>query len=953
MPQEASGHSGAIPLLGRRAELERLQQIFQDVRRGRPRTAVLTGPFGMGKTRLIRELLDSLPSRGLTVLSASGAEWESELPLAGYTQLMRSAPLRSRAGFDGGEILPSQVVPALTPDQAVNYAQTLQIHLESQQRRGPVVVVVDDLQWLDESSLRILVFTARRMKHARIMLVLALDLEQAQGLPRGIIDHLTAHPTETIPLTPLGEDDIAGLAREIVGADLSATTIHELLRHTQGHPLRVVELLQEVPAEAWHGWMASLPPSRRVRAQVASQLAHASPELVRMAEAVSVLGADAPLQQVAVVAEISHFLPVVDEGHHARLLRLVVDRRASTLNFIEPSAATAVYDSIAPTRRIALHRRAAEAVTDEGQRLDHLVSGSPGPQEILARSLEAFAERQAADGAWSEVAAAMLSASRLSVNRRDGDLRLLRAVDALTGAGDITQATSLVPAVEAMPPSPLRASVLGYLAVVTGQRATASAQLEMAWRTVRSDREPAQAARIALRHTLHSLADWDGEAIVTWSERAMSLAEQDDPVQVEARAIYGLGLFASRRRHEAESSYSITMTRTTGNAQEQRLLMGYAWLALRTDEIETARIRFEEAIPTEHRGGSLRISLWAEAWLARCQLVLGDWDAAAATVAHASVRLESSGMRVMRPLLYWTAAELNAMRGDWDRAEHYLSLTAVPSDGYRGMTVPAALARARYHEARADYESALEALRPLRQLDPLTSSRESFWSWQDTLINSLVMTDQLDEAQDYLAELQRLRSPAPDFPSDAARMAWAEGRLQAARGDVDAAQASFQRALDALRSRRRPYLEARIRFAYGQSMRRAGKRRLASTILRSARELYASLGAHTYVARCNRELKASGVSGLTEAAEQMGAELASDVRRAGPESLPGLDLVQLTAQEQAVAQFVAGGSTNKEVAQALFIAEKTVQYHLTRIYAKFGVRSRSELAAVYRRDDQG
>ena len=728
---------------------------------------------------------------------------------------------------------------------------------------------------------------------------------------------------------------------------------HLLLWQEWGNPQSVIELLQEVPSEQWHGWLPKLPPSRRTRARVASQLRRASPELLRMAEAVSVLGQDAPLQQVAALAQLSHFLPVVDEGHAAGLLRLSMDRQPSAVHFVEPSATAAVYEQIAPTRRFALHRAAAEVVADEGARLGHLVAASPGPQELLALQLVAYAERQAADGCWSEVASAMLSASRLSLDRRDGDLRLLRGVDALIGAGDITKASSLVGVVESMPPSPLRASVLGYLAVVTGRRSTAAAQLAMAWRTVREDLDPSAGARIALRHTLHALADWDGEGIVAWGERTAELAEAPHHVSVEARAMYGLGLFASRRLDEAERPYIDDLDTTVGNAQEQRLLMGYAWLALRTDDVETARLRFEEAVPTEYRGGSLRISLWAESWLARCQLILGDWDAAAATIAHASVRLESSGMRLMRPLLYWTAAELNAMRGDWDRAEHFLSLTTVPTDGYRSMTVPAALARARYHEARANYESALEALRPLRRADPVTDRREPFWSWQDTLVNSLVMSDQLDEAQEFLDELKAVASPTP-FPSETARMAWAEGRLLAARGEVEASQELFDRALDALRSRRRPYLEARVRFAYGQSMRRAGKRRLASRVLRSARELYASLGAQTYVSRCDRELKAAGANALVPAAEQTGSDGLSDLRRQGPDALHvGSEAVQLTAQEQAVAQFVAGGSTNKEVAQALFIAEKTVQFHLTRIYAKFGVRSRSELAAVYAREGMG
>jgi len=171
-------------------------------------------------------------------------------------------------------------------------------------------------------------------------------------------------------------------------------------------------------------------------------------------------------------------------------------------------------------------------------------------------------------------------------------------------------------------------------------------------------------------------------------------------------------------------------------------------------------------------------------------------------------------------------------------------------------------------------------------------------------------------------------------------MAWARGRLVAAQGDPDTAREHFEAALGHLLGLNRPYLRARVSFAFGQSMRRAGKRRLASSVLRAARDLYDSLGAATYVERCDRELKATGldVGNLPDPADPVLAAV-------------GRTQVRLTPQEQAVAQLVAAGATNKETARALFVAEKTVQYHLTRIYGKLGIRSRSELAARYRAPD--
>ena len=927
-----------FPLAGRAGVFEQLLETLRTVRKGTVETVVLTGPSGSGKTALLELFLDHCrtSARGVRVLSAMGDDWEAQFALAGYSQLMRTLPLRTAKDYDGGPAREAGPVASLTPAQVINYAATLSTHLEGLQTHGSVVVAVDDVHKLDVESLRILTFVMRRLHDKRVLFLLTLNPMDAPRVPAGVLDFLTGHQVVRIPLEPLSPQQVQDVARSLFGLDLSATAAHGLVAHTGGIAQSIVELLRELPPETWQSWFPSLRPTSRVRARVRSVLAAASPALVAAAEAASVLGPGAGLAEVARVAGLESLMPALDEGHRAGLLGLSVDQSRSAVVFLEPGAAEAVYEQIVPSRRIALHRVAAEAVQSEGEQLGHRVAATPAADETLAAELEEFARRQATVGAWQDASTALFSASRLSPDIRDRNLRLLRAVDALVGSGNVAQAQAWAGAVDALPPSPLRSSVLGYLSTVSGQNDSAESQLEMAWRTSNPQHEPAAAAQVAQRFVLHGVACWDGPMITGWAERAMALTEPGTPAHIESEAIYGLGLYAQGRIADAEASYQRASAQAAENAQKQRVQMGAGWLALRLDNAESALVNFESAAPTEYRGGSLRISLWAEAWLARTHLVLGNWDAAAATIARASVRLETSRMPLIRPLLYWTAAELWSMRGDWDRARYYVSQAAVQPGTYRAMQVPASLARARFHEARADYESALAALQPLADLDPWTDQRVSFWPWQDTYVNALVMTDKLDEAESFLTAFEGVHRER-EVPSDLARMAWARGRLLAAQGDPDTAREHFEAALGHLRGLNRPYLRARISFAFGQSMRRAGKRRLASSVLRAARDLYDTLGAATYVERCDRELKATGldVGNLPDPADPVLSSV-------------GSHHLQLTAQEQAVAELVAAGATNKEAARALFLAEKTVQYHLTRLYRKMGIRSRSELAAAFR-----
>jgi DNA-binding CsgD family transcriptional regulator len=390
--------------------------------------------------------------------------------------------------------------------------------------------------------------------------------------------------------------------------------------------------------------------------------------------------------------------------------------------------------------------------------------------------------------------------------------------------------------------------------------------------------------------------------------------------------VLGLGLAAMGRPEESLAAYEAAAAKLPGGAQPQRFRLGRGWVDLALDAPEAARRRLEAAVPTSYRMGSTRISLRAQAWLARTQFALGAWDEALETGQRSAARPTESRIELCRPLVHGTAAQIHALRGNWEAAEHHVGEAAAGLHHYEVMLIPACLARAQAAEARGACERVAEALSPVARPTVRASTDEpGFRPWPDVHANALVMTGRPDEADTFLTPHEE---PAARRGRHCAlaRPGLARGRLTAARGDIDTAREEFEQAPAHLEHLPLPHDRARVNFAHGQTPRRAGKRREADSVLHNARDAYLTLGAHTYVARCDRELQAGGLH--------------------TSRTPPGLS--HLTPQEQTVARLVSAGATNQQAALELFISVKTVHYHLTHIHAKLRIRSRSELAARFR-----
>ncbi len=916
----------AHSFVGRQVELTALRAELGTVRSGRPRVILLEGSPGIGKTAVLDRFLDD--ESDLTVLRATGEQWEAFVAYGVVDQLMRVAGVSSarlRAGRDR----------SLPAEEPIGVGARILEALAELEQKAPVVIVVDDAQWADIDSLRALLFVARRLVRERVLLVLAERTEDAMRLPEGLRRLAAGRTGTTIALQPLTGGELQRLAAGLGVHQLSARTARRLQAHTGGNPLYVTTLLTELPAERWRTWEPVLPAPRAFALQVTRRLEVCSPAARGLVEAAAVLGAHASLASAAVLAEVEDVVPALDEAVEIGLVQ-IRDDGLRDVAFAHPLVRAAIYEQLGPARRVQLHTRAAGLVDDEGAALRHRVLAAAPPDPGLADELEAFARREARAGAWAGAASTLLEASRLSADRERREYRLLRAVDAMIGAGDLIQAESFARRAVALAPGPLRDATMGYLAVLRGRAGEAEALLRAAWEqcsaAVPRDADAADrdvAAVVAQRMALHGVGRLRGGDVVEWARRAVELAGPDDPVRVEAEALLGLGLGWQGRLQEGLAAYEAVLARLPDDfgVQLERIRMAQGWLLLVADDVVTARTLLAQTAPAALRAGSVRIAVWSYVWLARAGFAVGAWDEAAADAERAVSLLEESGHEWLRPLARCAAVVVPAARGEWVAAEEHAAAAVARSGDYELMVVSAGVAGALVPAARGDHEGVLRALAPVVGLVERAGVDEpGFWLWQDLYGEALVGVGRLGEAEAFLGPHEELAA-VRGRGSMIARLARVRGRLEAARGRLSAAEAAFGRAAGVLEGVGSPFQWALLDLAWGQVLRRAGQRRAAAERLSAARERLVGLRARPYVERCEQELAACGLA---------------------PAKRSAFDPSRLTAQELAVARLVAVGMSNRQVASELFISIKTVQFHLTHIYAKLGVGSRAELAAQFR-----
>lgn len=934
-----AGPLGAMDtLIGRDAECSVIADIL-DGRQSEAAGILLEGPAGAGKTTLWRWAMASAAARGMTVLAATGAELEVSASFAALTDLL--APV----GDDTIAALPAPQSDALavallrsrgsasTDVRAVGMA-TLGV-LRALARRLPVGVAVDDVQWMDEDSAAVLAFALRRADPGIVRLLLARRLPGGARLPsarrgaagrarsRGVTGRAVAAlsaPSNVVrlqitglPLSALQEVTTRSLGRPLARPLL--VRIHEA---TGGNPLFALELA-EAASDAGPGAGDPLPVRAELKDLLLGRIDRLSPaarDLVLVASA-----ARRPTLSLAERA-LGHCEDAVSEA----VRRGVIEVGDEVIGFVHPLYGSAVYAMADAARRRRVHDLLAGVVDDAGERARHLALAAPGTDEDVAGEVERAGIRARTRGARAEAADLLELAGSLTPPDRldDWGRRLTQSALCHHEAGSGTAARKLLGEVVArLPAGRTRAEAL--LAVTEAEPGSVARGLELLAQAMAEVGDDAHLrARLQLARLEH---DWAANMAgsVDTADAAVGLARDSGDVALHVRAIAMAGITHVVAGHpgglemlrQAEATQPPDADIPPWYRPEHWLGAALLW----ADELEQARSLLSGEYQRAELSGNDYDRCGLALRLAQLECRAGQL-AAAREYAHtaASLAAEHGGDQA-KALADMALALIEAVEGRVGLARELLmgALATVRRIGDRTSEW-----RIRAHlgfaELSAGDPAAADAQMGGLHAELATAGvgepGESPFAADE--VEALVLLGRLDDAQELCAWLES-RGAELERPRLLAGGARCRALIAAARGDVEEAQRAASAAVEHAARLPVPLERGRALLVLGQIERRLKHKSAARDALGQAGGIFDALPAPLWASRAQAEL------------ERIGGR---------PPAIS-----ELTATESRIAELVAGGLSNVEVARSLFISPRTVEANLTRVYAKLGVRTRAQLTA--------
>ncbi len=901
----------ASDLIGRDSEIAALELLLAGVGDGGGSLLVLGDP-GIGKSALAAVASRRAADRGMRVLTCAGVPGEAHLSFAGLHQLLRPV-LPETGGLPRG--LRDALLTALGVGEGAAPAlplvglATLEL-LAAGAGRAPVLVVAEDVHWLDASTCEVLAFVSRRLGADPIGLVGTAREAELEDNP------LAGAGLAELRLGPL--DPAAAAALLDAHAVVDPAVRERVLEEAAGNPLALVELpvtaSQHDSRGALNGW---IPLTRRLEQAFASRLP-GLPAVTFTALLAAALDDWDALGEVLAAASVVAGTPVSVADLAEAVAAGLAEVDGQSVRFRHPLVRSAVGEAAGLAQRQAMHRALTEVLADVPDRqVWHRAAATVGQDEEVAADLEAAADRAERRGAIAEQAAALAQAARLSPGSARRGQRLIRAAYAFYELGRLQTALRLLDEAEPLDLEPGDRLRLAWaretMGAATRSGARPLAALADLADQMRQDGDIDQAL-----HTLDDVAIrcWWSNPDRRTRQRMTAVAEAMPVAADDPRLLFVLA-------HSDPAGHGAAVLARLGQHQPgsgayQDYFLGYAALAVGACE-QAVGFLTAAAAGLRARGqlSLLGQVLLSQGWSA---LLLGQAGLAGPAAEEASWLLAESGLPLWAACAQLVQAVLAGRRADTTTATELAAQAerVLLTAGLPPLLAQVQLARGTAALGAGRHDEAYEQLaRIFDPQDAVYHPHLRAWALVD-LAEAAAGGRYHDAARRHRAELIP-EAAATGSPLLRASLAVAAPML--ATGDPQALfDAAFGAGLAAW-----PLHRARLQLAYGMWLRRRQHAGDSRAPLRAARDTFDALGADAWAERARQELRAAG-------------------ERSGQPAPRALDL--LAPQELQVARLAAEGLTNREIGQQLYLSHRTVGNHLYRIFPKLGITSRAELAAA-------
>ncbi|MGX7678841.1 helix-turn-helix transcriptional regulator [Jatrophihabitans sp. DSM 45814] len=902
--------------VGRSDELALLRASFARADEGRTQVVMVEGDGGIGKTALLRQFVLDLPQGN--VIWASGDENESSLEFGVCNQLIES--------------LPDQV-PANPQSDVYAVGVALLAAIGYREEKGTIVVVIDDLHWVDVPSAQALLFCLRRLRTDSVLVLLAsrpTEMDRfGPSWRRLLADQDRATLLRLGGLTTSEVKQVAAASGWSVRSDVG----EHLRRHTAGNPLYLSALLAELPQEALTERLTDLPAPRAFAATVFARLARVSPQARELVAAIAVVGMRCAMRAAGSIAGVDDVSAAADEVVAARLLAVTITDTDDVLSFDHPLVRAAVYNDMSPSHRQRLHSAAARILPPPASYRHRVAAVGTDGDDNVAAELRRVAEEALGDGLFLAAADYLRAASTVDGDSGRADKSLYEAVELLVFGGDIAAAESQTAAIAARTPSPRQRYTLALLDLTSGRLDRSAAQLHTLAQSLEPERDADVFGRCAAALALLGVMTGSYDSAILWGDRAREVSRpgtREDAVAKQALA-WGYA-HLGRIDESAALLQDCSASHRRPVAFEPELLAVRGIVQTWSGALESALHDLRTVVRWVQSGAHTSYTTQVYAALAEDEFRAGEWDQAA-THAELAISLgEDLEHPWYLPYSRSVAAYLYAARGEHHFAEFQVAAAGdeVAAAGTREAFGYAALAAGHLAWARSDWVGVTSALQPLASSVGDTGSvaeHPNLALWRYRLAEAYLELGRVGEARELLTQ----RAPVPWGGTTPAGRLRLDALCEQHSRHPDEAMDLFASALASVPSESMVLDDGLLARDYGRLLIGLKMRRDAIAPMSLAQAILARLGADRFRQECEKSLSVCGIA--------VGPTLSGS--NDSFNSSPSFNA--LTAREKVVARLVMNGMTNREVAAELYLSVKAIEYHLGNIYTKLGIHSRRDL----------